>query len=73
MPARAAACFTIACVFCRSALADVWYSILSRLPSFVRIPSLARFQPAASRIWFAFSTLNSHRMFGERNRVGPFR
>ena len=55
MPALAAACFTIACVFWRTALIEVWYTIFSFLPSFVRTPSDPFFQPAASRIWFALS------------------
>src|SRR6185437_9457356 len=33
IPALAAACLTMACVFCRGPLVDVWNSILRRLPS----------------------------------------
>ena len=52
---------------------EVWYTNLSRLPSFTRTPSGPRLQPAASRIWLALSTLNSHRVLAERKRDGALR
>ena len=73
MPALAAACLTICCAFWRGALMEVWSSIRSRLPSLARMPSAPRFQPAASRIWLARSTLNSQRVFGDTKRAGPLR
>src|SRR6185503_20940643 len=39
MPALAAACLTMACVFCRGALIEVWKTNFSRLPSLTRTPS----------------------------------
>src|SRR6266404_9907009 len=63
MPALAAACLTLAWVFWRGALIDVWETIFNFLSPLARIPSAPRFQPAASRTWFALSTLNSHRVF----------
>ena len=65
MPALAAACLTICWFFWRGALIEVWKTILSRLPSLSRMPSAPRFQPAASRIWLALSTLNSQRVLRE--------
>jgi hypothetical protein len=44
---------TIACVFWRGALIDVWNTSLSFLPSLARMPSSPRFQPASSSTWFA--------------------
>ena len=73
MPAFAQACLTIACVFCRGALVDVWYTILRRLPSLARMPSAPRFHPAWSSSALALSTLNSHFMLPERNFGGAFR
>ena len=52
---------------------EVWYTILSFLPSLARIPSAPFFQPADSRIWLALSTLNSHFVFFEEKRAGAFR
>ena len=73
MPALAAACLTIACVFWRTGLIEVWYTTFSFLPSLVRTPSDPRFQPAASRIWLALSMLSSHLLFFEANLDGAFR
>src|SRR4026209_2666292 len=73
MPALAAACLTMAWFFWRGALIEVWKRNFSRLPSLARRPSPPRFQPAAARTWLARSTLNSHRVFLEKNRVGAFR
>ena len=73
MPAFAQACLTIACVFCRGALVDVWYTILRRLPSLARMPSAPRFHPAWSSSALALSTLNSHFMLPDRNFAGAFR
>ena len=70
MPARWHACFTIDWTFWRGALVEVWKTYLSFLPSLTRMPSAPRFHPAASRTWFALSTLNSHLVLGERKRAG---
>ena len=70
MPARWQACLTTCCVFCRGPLMEVWNTKRSFLPSFSRTPPAPRFQPAASRIAFALSTLNSNFAFGLRKRVG---
>ena len=37
------------------------------------MPSAPFFQPAASRIWLALSTLNSHFVFFDANRAGALR
>jgi hypothetical protein len=73
IPALAAACFTMACVFCRGALIEVWYTTLSLTPSLARMPSPPFFQPAASRICAALSGLNSNRLALERKRSGALR
>src|SRR5262245_49880040 len=73
MPARWAACLTMAWVFWRGWLIEVWYTNFSFLPSFARIPSDPFFQPAASRIWLALSTLYSHFMFLDETRDGALR
>jgi hypothetical protein len=49
----------MAWVFCRGALIEVWNTILSLVPSFARMPSGPRFQPACSSSALALSTLNS--------------
>src|SRR4029453_11639325 len=60
MPALAAACLTMAWVFWREGLIEVWYTNFSFLPSLPRMPSEPFFHPAASRIWLALSTLYSN-------------
>src|SRR5262249_39687845 len=72
-PARVMACLTMAWVFCRGALTEVWKRTFRRLPSLLRTPSAPRFHPAASRIWFALSGLNSHFVLVDRTRGGAFR
>ena len=73
MPAFWQACLTMAWVFCRGPLIEVWYSSFSLLPSFSRMPSAPGFQPAASSSLAAFSMLNSHDVFLETNFSGPLR
>ena len=70
MPAFCAACFTIACVFWRGWLIEVWKPSFSRLPSFTRTPSAPLTQPAFSRSAAALSGLNSYRVVFERKRSG---
>ena len=65
MPARLKACLMIDCIFWRIGWFTAWNSTFIRLPSFARTPSAPLFHPAASRIEFALSTLNSHRVFGD--------
>jgi hypothetical protein len=43
------------------------------LPSLALTPSPPFFHPAASRIWLAFSTLNSNLVFFDRKRGGLLR
>src|SRR5262245_1658264 len=64
------ACLTIAFVFCRGVLIDVWNTNFSFLPSLALMPSGPFFQPPASSIWLALSTLNSHLVVLETNRSG---
>ena len=73
MPAFWQACLTIAWVFWRGVLMDVWYTNFSFLPSLALIPSGPFFQPAASSSWLAFSTLNSQVVLLERKRSGLLR
>jgi hypothetical protein len=73
MPAFWQACLMIAWVFWRGALIDVWNTNFSLVSPFARTPSEPRFQPAASSTLFAFSTLNSQRVFFELKRWGLFR
>ena len=70
MPAFWHACLTIAWVFWRGALIEVWKTSFSFLPSLARMPSGPRFHPASSSIWFALSTLNSHFVLVETKRGG---
>ena len=70
MPACAAARLTMACVFWRGLLMDVWKTSLSRTPSRARMPSAPLRHPAASSVCAALSTLNSQAAFGERKRAG---
>ena len=70
IPAFWQACLTIAWVFWRGALIEVWNTSFSLLPSLARMPSGPRFQPASSSSWFAFSILNSHCVFFETKRGG---
>ena len=46
MPAFWQACLTIAWVFCRGWLIEVWKTNFSFLPSLARMPSAPFFQPA---------------------------
>src|SRR2546422_1655129 len=73
MPALAAACLTMAWVFWRGALIEVWQTIFSFLSPLARMPSAPFFQPADSRIWLAFSTLNSARFALDAYFDGAFR
>src|SRR5262249_2647465 len=73
IPALAHACLTMACVFWRGALMEVWNRNLSRLPSLARMPSAPRFHPAASSTALALSTLNSHFVLVDRKRDGALR
>ena len=63
MPAFWHACLTIAWVFWRGALIEVWYTNFSFLPSFARTPSGPRFQV----ITHLFSTAHNHHV---RLKVG---
>jgi hypothetical protein len=73
MPAFWHACLTMAWVFCRGALIEVWNTNFSGLPSLARMPSPPFFHPAPSRIWLAFSMLNSNLVFFDRKRSGLLR
>jgi hypothetical protein len=68
MPTLWQACLTMAWVFWRGALIEVWNTSFSFLPSLARIPSGPRAQPPSSSSWFALSTLNSHFVFFETKR-----
>ncbi len=70
MPALVQASLMMACVFWRGWLTEVWKTNLSLTLPLARMPSAPFFQPAASRIWLALSTLNSNFMFGLRYAAG---
>ena len=73
IPILAAACLTMAWVFWRGALIEVWKTMRRRLSPFARRPSPDRRHPASSSTFAAFSGLNSHRVFRDRNAGGALR
>src|SRR5215212_2434925 len=70
MPAFWQACLTIAWVFWRGWLIEVWKTNFSFLPSFARTPSAPLVQPALSRTAFALSMLNSYFVVLDAKRSG---
>ena len=63
MPALVQASLMMAWHFWRGPLTEVWYTNFSLTLPLARMPSAPFFQPAASRIWLAFSGLYSNFVF----------
>jgi hypothetical protein len=73
MPAFWQACLTMAWVFCRGRIDRGLVDELQRLAVLGANAVAPFFQPAASRIWLAFSMLNSNLVFFDRKRSGLLR